>query len=182
MWALYKWNLEVSSAFQIPLHFCEIAIRNAFANTYFEVYGERWPWAKSLRKSLDKDSKDTLIELGKKFNNQVTGKVVANLNFIFWERRLSRQQRGFWANRIRDVFPNLPEGNDDEFRRAIKDHVWHARQLRNRIAHHEPIFDRNLSHDLRRILAVVGWRSVAASELLRSMEAVSELLSNRPNF
>ena len=83
MWALYKWNLEVSSAFQIPLLFCEIAIRNAVADTFCEVHGERWPWAESLHKSLDKDSKDTLIELGEKFNNQGTGKVVANLNFNF---------------------------------------------------------------------------------------------------
>lgn len=182
MWALYKWNLEVSSAFQIPLHFCEIAIRNAVADTFCEVHGERWPWADSLLYSLDKNSKDKLIESRTKFNNQGTGKVVADLDFIFWEGVLSRRQRDFWAKRIRGAFPNLPEGNDDEFRRTIKDHVRHARQLRNRIAHHEPIFDRNLSQHLRRILTVVSWRSMAASELLRSMETVSELLSNRPNF
>ena len=83
MWALYKWNLEVSSAFQIPLHFCEISIRNAIADTFCEVHGERWPWADSLLYSLDKNSDDKLIESRIKFNNQGTGKVVADPNFIF---------------------------------------------------------------------------------------------------
>lgn len=52
---LYKWNLEISSAFQVPLHFCEIAIRNAVADTFCNAYGEDWPWHEGLVRSLDKE-------------------------------------------------------------------------------------------------------------------------------
>lgn len=182
MLALYKWNLNVSSAFQIPLHFCEIAVRNAVADTFCEVHGERWPWARSLLNFLDTNNKTRLIESRNKFNNQGTGKVVAGLNFIFWEGVFDRQKRDFWANWIRHAFPKLPEGNADDFRQIIQSYVRDTRLLRNRIAHHEPIFDRDLAQHLERIFAVVGWRSSAASELLRTMETVSELLSNRPEF
>ena len=81
---LYKENLEISIAFQIPLHFCEIAIRNAVAETLRKAHGRNWPWESGVTRSLNDWSLDTLKNaIGTKAKGRGTGSIVANLNFGF---------------------------------------------------------------------------------------------------
>jgi hypothetical protein len=54
------------------------------------------------------------------------------------------------------------------------------RQLRNRIAHHEPVFDRDLHGDLHRMLGLVGLRSRALSTWVREIESATSMLGERP--
>lgn len=39
--ALYRWNLELSAAFFMPLQICEVAIRNAAAEAIAAEHGDR---------------------------------------------------------------------------------------------------------------------------------------------
>jgi len=39
---LYRWNAELSAAFMVPMHICEVVLRNAIAGAIEEVYGPRW--------------------------------------------------------------------------------------------------------------------------------------------
>ena len=50
------------------------------------------------------------------------------------------------------------------------------RILRNRIAHHEPIFNRDLADDYRQILEVTGWISPTTSEWLAWHSRVQAIL------
>ena len=38
---LYAWNADVSGALLIPLHICEVAIRNAVSTAIENVYGDK---------------------------------------------------------------------------------------------------------------------------------------------
>lgn len=55
----------------------------------------------------------------------------------------------------------------------------HLRVLRNRIAHHEPIFRRHLSRDHERILEVTGWISPGTREWIEHHSRTPELLATQ---
>lgn len=54
------------------------------------------------------------------------------------------------------------------------------RQLRNRIAHHEPIFARDLAVDLLTIGRVVQMRCTDVERWMTRNESISALLEQRP--
>lgn len=173
---LYKENLEISIAFQIPLHFCEIAIRNAVAETLRKAHGRHWPWEPGVTRSLNDWSLDTLKNaIGTKAKGRGIGSIVANLNFGFLEHMFTEDHSGLWLYRIRNAFPNLPDNkNSDELRKILKDEINKVRILRNKIAHHERIIestrDFNPTAELYRISKLIYWRSTAAAEWLKSFE------------
>jgi len=54
------------------------------------------------------------------------------------------------------------------------------RHLRNRLAHHEPVFTRNLLDDLARTLDLIELRSRSTSDWVRAMEDVTTVVAERP--
>ncbi len=66
----------------------------------------------------------------------------------------SATARPFWR-----VLPNLDAAKTvTELRQEVYADLEHIRFLRNRTAHHEPIFRRNLSGDLDKIAALTRFR------------------------
>jgi hypothetical protein len=87
--ALYTWNAQVSAALLAPLHFCEVVVRNAAANALEAVYGLRWPWNPvfilSLPDPQHRNIYNPRANLKKVASQQPsTGKVIPELNFVFW--------------------------------------------------------------------------------------------------
>ena len=54
------------------------------------------------------------------------------------------------------------------------------RKLRNRIAHHEPIFTRNLTGDLQKIVDLVELRCKVTASWSLSNRQATELIARRP--
>jgi hypothetical protein len=54
------------------------------------------------------------------------------------------------------------------------------RDLRNRIAHHEPIFSRDLAADDRTILEVIGWMCADTRAWVVHHSEVPAILADRP--
>lgn len=52
--------------------------------------------------------------------------------------------------------------------------------LRNRIAHHEPIFRRNLAHDHVDMLTLVGWISEEGRDWVQELSRVPAVIAKRP--
>lgn len=65
-------------------------------------------------------------------------------------------------------------------RRRIYEDLDSIREVRNRPAHHEPIFARDPAVDLRQTMNLVELRSQPTAQWLQEMEEVSELLRQRP--
>ena len=173
---LYKLNLDISVAFQIPLHFCEIAIRNAVAETLHIAHGRNWPWEPGVISSFDDKSRNSLAKaVGNKVKGKSIGSVIAKLSFGFWEHMFTEDHRGLWLYRICNAFPNLPDNEKpDELRKILKNEIEKVRILRNKIAHHERIIESTQKFkpkaDLDRIFKLVYWRSSPAREWLESFE------------
>jgi hypothetical protein len=69
-----------------------------------------------------------------------SGKIVAELPFGFWRYLLAKRYSATLWPAIRHGFPQLP-GRD---RARLERPVIRLHQLRNRIAHHEPLIRENL--------------------------------------
>lgn len=183
---LYMWNAQVSSAFLVPLHLCEIVTRNAISDVLEIVYGPRWPWSVGFERSLPNPvygfkPKDDLMSARR--NQSITGKVIPELKFVFWQKMLtSRFDRRLWHSHISTAFPNtIRLGlNQNQLRQKLYDDLEDIRTLRNRIAHHEPIVLRNLQHDFKIIKQLIAFRCECTSEWMQSNQMLLPLLTLQP--
>ena len=185
--ALYQWNLELSGELLKILHLCEIGLRNGIAEALEAIHGPNWPKVQGFVVSLQNPSKgySPRKDLTAVANKQAsTGKVISELRFAFWERMLNAQhQNRIWDAHLQNAFPNLDYSKGaNAARDALRQKVIVVRSLRNRIAHHEPIFYRvDLSGDFRTIVEIVEARSKSAASWIAGFEKVTELISTKPH-
>lgn len=183
---LYQWNLEISAAFMAPLHVCEIAIRNGVSESLEAIHGGAWPSTQGFIRSLPNPQrghyspKHDLTQTSQK--HPTTGKVVSDLKFAFWESILTKRfDRSIWNHQFLTSFPGGPTALAIPTLRAIyHTDVQQVRLFRNRIAHHEPIFARNLQDEIDRIIRVIEWRNPTASNWLSGLETASQMIGHQP--
>jgi hypothetical protein len=156
--SLYLWNLSVSAAFIVPLQVCEVAVRNGIVEVLEKVHGANWPWSNGFLRSLPKPKRpkdynpeDNLRAVASR--QPTAGKVVADLNFAFWEKIFTvGQDARLWLPHMRSAFPGiLPSTPIPKARAMAYSDLAAIRSLRNRIAHHEPIFSRNIAAEYARL-------------------------------
>ncbi len=159
---LYAWNAQVSGALMAPLHICEVAIRNAVSDALEAIYGPQWPWSTVFEQSLPVSGryKPRLDLINARANVTTTGKVIPELKFVFWQKMFtSRYTVRIWNNHLMRVLPNLDATQPiPQLLQTVYAELEEIRKLRNRIAHHEPIFTRNLMDDFQRITTLIGFK------------------------
>lgn len=176
---LYLWNAEISGAFIPILQTLEVAIRNAITEALEQIYGVNWAWHKTFELSLpnNKDQRKPWVEKSTKYRND-TGKIIADMNFIFWQKMFTRRfSNNIWNTHLHNVFPNVGATSIQ----TLYAELDQIRKLRNRIAHHEPIFNRNLADDLNLILKVIGYRNHDIRDWISNAETVTAILARKPN-
>jgi Protein of unknown function (DUF2934) len=187
--ALYAWNAQMSAAFLVPLHICEVMIRNAVSEALERVHGPRWPWQAGFQASLPSvpaqvgySPRDDLQKVATE--QPTTGKVIPELKFVFWEQMFTkRHDLRLWDAHLKSVFPeHLPPMTVRDLRKRIYGDLEAIRKLRNRIAHHEPIFKRNLAEDFNRIVDLVRLRSPLMESWMVANQQVLELIHRTPVF
>lgn len=182
---LYGWNARIAAALMVPAHIAEVTTRNAVDEALSSVYGPRWPWDSTFEGSLApkrprgysprEDLRAT------RSNLPTTGQVVADLHFIFWERMFTASHDvRVWRPHISDLFPGAGNTPVADLRNSIRRDLETIRRLRNRIAHHEPIFTRDLAGDLRTMLRLIEIRSSETADLAGMLEDATNILTQRP--
>lgn len=182
---LYAWNAQVSGALLAPLHVCEVVVRNAVANAVEAQYGNRWPWSPGFERSLPdpKIGYSPLKDLQNARRGASTvGKVIPELKFVFWQKMFTSRYDGrLWNPYLMRVFPNLKSNMAiAQHRQEIYNELEQIRKLRNRIAHHEPIFTRNLQDDLHKISSLVESRCRVSAAWLAQNQIALSLIQARP--
>lgn len=182
---LYAWNAQVSAAFLAPLHICEVVTRNAVAEVLETQYGDLWPWSQGFEQSLPIAQRGYCLRQDLQTARRhagTTGKVIPELKFAFWQKMLTgRNDVRLWNSHLIQAFPNIPQGHSvSQSRQGIYDELEHIRKLRNRIAHHEPIFCRNLIDDFQKITALVALRCVVTAQWMTKNQQALTLISARP--
>jgi len=189
---LYQWNLEMSAAFIVPMQVCEVALRNGVVLALEKQYGEKWHLSPGFLKSLpstksgynpSKDFKKTSEALDAK-NSLTAGKLVADLKFAFWEYMLTKRHDGrLWKPYFYTSFPHSDSKVPFSIIRGkAKESVGRVRQLRNRIAHHEPIFGRDLLQEYHLICELIGMRNLIAVGWVDKVQKITMLNALKPNL
>lgn len=184
---LYQWNLDISASLITPLHICEVAIRNGVAEAIAMVHGEEWPWSEGFLISLPESKRKTDYNPAKNLRgvasqHSTAGKVVAELKFAFWERLFTKgQDDRLWKPYFRECFTGAPDGLPVAIlRQTAHENLVKIRKLRNRVAHHEPIFSRNIAGEYERICEMIGWRSQVAVAWVNRIQTTTALMAAKP--
>lgn len=178
--ALYRWNAQISAAFIVPLHICEVVTRNAIVEAIEAAYGAAWFTEPGFERALSPLARQNLVQTRR--NRSLAGEIVAELKAFFWVTMLtSRHDQRLWKAHLRTKFPNLPVNRTiAQSRKLLHEQLDMIRRFRNRVAHHEPIFTRNLAAEYKRLRNLVAWRSVLTAEWLDNIQDVTRLLSLKP--
>lgn len=164
MLKLYSLNLRVSAELHLWLGVLEIALRNALlaalkpvdAEDGFDPLLSIWVDLSPAEKGAYRKAQNQAAAKGRAGNSNA---VITELPFGFWRSLLSsKHQTTLWVKNLRWAFPGL----NQKRRATVYAAVELAVELRNRIAHHEPIFNRHLGQDLAQIQQIIGWISPEA--------------------
>jgi hypothetical protein len=169
---LYVWNAAVSAAFYGPLQAVEITLRNTVHRSLGSAYGQRWFENSRLLKPgelrIARDAREALKRVGKV---ATPGRVVAELSFSFWVGLFANAyDNTAWRLQLCHAFSPRPPRNQ------LYERLDRLRTLRNRIAHHEPIFQRKLLDDYQRVLDVLDRLSKPVKEWVDHHSRVFETI------
>lgn len=152
--ARYQWNLQLAEAMLPSLNYLEVGLRNAINRMVGSIYGADWlidPSPQIQFSEIDvKQINDIKADILKHKGRRAThNDVVAQLNFGFWVALFhKRHMGGIWSRAkepMAHIFPQMSASfwAHDELQgrqQQIKNLLDSVKALRNRIAHHEPIW------------------------------------------
>lgn len=183
--ARYLWNMALGNAIQPALQTLEISFRNEIARAAAKITSTRsftvdripsWLDARPsmlLPKELEKVERAKMY-LGMDPLSQTEGHLIAKLDFGFWVSLcresyddLHGQGPRLWDRALSLVCRRRPAHVTT---RAQIFHQFHRiRLFRNRVAHHEPVWDRDylVEHDY--IVESLGWMHPKLADALRIM-------------
>lgn len=181
---LYRWNTEISSALFSTLSDVEIAFRNSIDREIQDMnvtLGNQDSWFDSpsvimpayRRKNLER-ARASLAVGGKSITHS---NIVSELSFGFWRSFLTKQYKDtLWRKALRFAFPHSPSRQPE----YIFTRVRHLHVLRNRIAHHEPIHNRDIARDYQTCIEVLNAISPIIAAWSAENSRVLEVLAEKP--
>ena len=152
---LYIENLEISARLWIFFNIFEIFLRNSISNQLLLMFPEQ-PWWVEPEFLLSKDRR-TINMVRRQIENRKGdvefADVIGGISLGFWTELLSSHyHQRLWEKGLSRAFPMF-RGK----RRDLHTAVERLRKLRNRIAHHEPILNRDLDYDFNLLLSLIGY-------------------------
>ena len=181
---IYEWNLAVSSEFFRQLAIIEVVLRNAISREFEKFhrpYDQLGHWLqdpKILPFERQREAvSDAITRVAVRRHAPTLERLIPELGFGFWRYLLTKRYADvYWMPVLRHAFPQVANIE----RRALFDRVGRLHRLRNRIAHHEPIFGRRLDLDHRDCLLVLGAVCPATAQWAEGISRIPEVLANTP--
>ncbi|WP_168628766.1 hypothetical protein [Cellulomonas denverensis] len=196
---LYSWNIEMSGAAYEVLHRFEVLLRNAIdpclcawnttevSRTTGEPHAADWlldpaPLLERLaHRALEQAVPRAAQAVANRPNTTpLHADVLAQTSFGTWRYLLPDRDAGrqlLWRDAVVDAFPHLPaDKNGGDVTRAV-DLVY---QLRNRVAHLEPLLEvRKVRSQIDAAYDVAGWIDPEMRSWLTSAQRVTAMFKAR---
>ncbi len=143
---LYLHNLEVSAILYYNIHWVEIILRNAINVRLSQNIGEDW-YQRIIRIEEQKQL-DAILERHQKKQEKAKERNNNTIPDLSHDDIISKLSFGFWAGLFKGKYQQLWEHNlvyifdapKQELKRGeINKQLLHLNQMRNRIAHYEPV-------------------------------------------
>ncbi|MDQ2737381.1 MAG: Abi family protein [Actinomycetota bacterium] len=184
---LYEWNAKISAAFLELFHYLEVLLRNQIDAQLAPLEVDPsariraaagWWFASSTfvtKEALESVSRSR-AQLGEpqSFNRD---KMIANLPFGFWEGMFGSEYEDLWRQHLVRCFPYRQPGTT---RTTISKPLEDLRKLRNRIAHHSPIYDYPLAHLVNQAIDIIAAIDPAARDWITNTTDIRGQLALRP--
>jgi hypothetical protein len=179
---LYLWNARVGEAFHTPIQAVEVGLRNRIDNALTQEFTPNWWECANLYQLLDEERKGDLSTVLRRIRNRelelCTDQIVAGLSFGFWVGLLHGQYNApIWSRHLRTSFPHLPAGRG---RKSLFKEAGLVATLRNRIWHHEPLIDRDISQDFATVMGLLEWICPAKMAWIKPHCRVPQILREKP--
>jgi len=201
--ARYLWNMALSGTLNSSLHIFEVTLRNAIFDTSVKLVDTRKLNLPDVPCWLDAENSTLLyaneiaeVNRAKTYlstdpKRRTPGHLIAKLTFGFWVQLTSRVYNELradgpqlWPRGLPLAFPfKWPPGSkkivpDHLDREMIFNRLHEVRELRNRVAHHEPIWDLDLEHQYRRMLEILGWMSARMKDAVTTLDTFPGVLAS----
>lgn len=171
----YFWDIDLAEALVPSLHAVELAVRNSMHEAMtMQIRTEMWFYEPGLLRSTQLEMLASgLDKLARKRNDATPDRIVSALPFGFWVSLLTAPyEQSIWApgafQLLFDVFPNAGAVS----RKQVHTRLDGIRDLRNRVFHHQHIWDRpNLYQEHEDILEAIGWVN---GTLVQAVKAVDD--------
>ncbi len=149
--AKYNANIMLSEAMIPTLHYLEICLRNRIDQVLRKYYSPNWLMNPSHNLIIPEQDTKKINEIIAKVQrenkrNASHDDIVAQMTFGFWCSFFHRRYDPIiWHRKdtFKIIFPNLPRINRK--RSYIEGKILKIKEVRNRIAHHEPVWNRKIS-------------------------------------
>ncbi|MDE2663232.1 MAG: hypothetical protein OXI39_09565 [Gemmatimonadota bacterium] len=190
--ARYLWNLALCSALQPALHTLEITVRNHLLRISGRIVDQatlrfdKVPCWLDAQPSLLANRERQAVETAKstiasRSRPMTEGRLVSALGFGFWVSLCKKPydqgragRSSLWPELATRGFPHLPKAQ------RTRSQIFHAldplRDLRNRVSHHESVWDRKLNRSHQDILETIGWINLDLATTLRAHSPLPEVL------
>ena len=191
---LYRYNLSLSSEMLKIISCFEVALRNKIDGTLEPIFGNDWLRDSCLPGGIFDNfrtlkTKHIIVNAyqGLLSNNKYTPtKLMAEMEFGIWKYMYSGPQYAATQQKLLSVFPDKPKSSSQQHidNKYIFNELDKINQIRNRIAHHEPICfkakqpDKSVSYaftEYQRILKLFSWMGINGPSLLFGIDHVPSI-------
>ena len=171
---LYTVNIELSEAFYPVLSVLEISLRNAVNETLKHHYNDPFWFKNHLPPEFLPSVSDAIQKITAQRKNITADRIIAELNFGFWNRLFNRHYAATLWKPLRLIFKNTPK----QFRQrdTIADALFRIRTLRNRVYHYESIFENlpGLEKHYTEMITFLRWLDNDLPHLLSEVDRFSD--------
>lgn len=179
---IYLWNCDLSEAFHFALHMAEVTCRNSIHDA-LTFRDQRWFENPTFLKILDpvrrKDLDNAITDETDQHGDVMDADhMVSALSFGFWEHLTTKRfQRYLFPKGFQRVFKHAPwDAKLEDLHHLIES----VRRWRNRIAHHNAIFDKGPSSKYQDALKLIEWSSPDLEAWVATRCRVNQIINARP--
>ncbi len=179
---LHAWNNALATALFGPILNIELLLRNKCSNELATLY-ERSDWYNAFPATSSYDYlRNRIIYVQRKLKKYgkdpcYSPQIIANVSFGFWLALFEKHlHRDLWVPTLHKVFKHPPCN-------FSRHEAWVAlseiRDMRNRSAHHEPLFNRDLLSFEIRMTNLAGYISPEFAAWMKHHSSLSEVWNER---
>ncbi len=190
---LYRYNLTLSAEMLKIISCFEVALRNRINCTLKSTFGNEWLRDSCLPGGIfdNPHTRKTKTIINNAYNGLTSAgsytptKLMSEMEFGIWKYMFSGPQYAATGQKLLSIFPSKPKSTrllriDNKY---IFNELDSINQIRNRIAHHEPIcFSARLplksvsyvQTEYNRILKLLNWMDIDGKKLLYGIDHVSK--------
>jgi hypothetical protein len=179
---LYRWNAAVTAAFWEPIGHLEVSLRNTLSTQLAARHhrlNREATWLDDPNRELSDRARDDIAaaraRVRQKGKRASEGQTISELSFGFWRFLITKKLTGLWPD-LATAFPHAP----DRKRETVEEPIARLHDFRNRLAHHQRIWNRKPQERYRDLLSIADYVDPGLPVWVEATSVVPRLLNQRP--